>query len=268
MEPCEANELLLVESGHKRPFKRSWEEVAGDVAKALGYLPLALVFAGKAIQKQACQLAGYISYYESVKRRIREEWHNRGLPENNTSDIGVYSSYDILFKNLEDNTKSGLDLAAKDAIDLLRLFSFFYYENLSVEILVEAATNPVKEREQQKRTPGNKAPKAAQNAQSLKQTIREVTFLAQHTIFKDHGAPNVPPILRAVELGTESEEDFRVRLSAALSELSQRSLITLRSDPDAENWTYSMHPLVHEWVRQRPQMTHAEQAVRCRKSTS
>lgn len=249
LEANEASELVLRESGTPEPWGALLLETAYKVAAALGFLPLALVHAGKAVLKNACRLVDYLSYYQVIKENLRS--FNRG-----TTDIEVYSSFDLLFESLEKRTGS----PARDAIDLLRIFSFFYYENISVAILVRAAINPVKEREQQQTV------KPAMKSKFSRQFWRELTFQLQQTILKDRSPPNVPSILRVIELGEENEETFKVRLNAALSELSQRSLITLRSDSNDENWTYSMHPLVHEWVRQRPQMSHHEQAVRCQEA--
>ncbi|KAH8596264.1 hypothetical protein B0O99DRAFT_685796 [Bisporella sp. PMI_857] len=268
MELEEAHELLMEESGQERPWVASVQENARQIAEALGCLPLALVYAGKAILKGACTLAEYISYYKEIKRNIWQARRRQGKnTDYNTSDMDVYSSYDILFQKMEDVVNDAkIGEAVRDAIDLLRIFSFFYYENLSVEILFEAAKNPIRESEMQKHSASDWSLKSALKPNISRQALRAFMFMLQQTIFEDRGAPNLPCLLRSLELGSLSEQGFKVRLDAALSELSQRSLIICRSDSNATYKTYSMHPLVHEWVRQRPQMTTGDQAIRCQEA--
>ena len=52
-----------------------------------------------------------------------------------------------------------------------------------------------------------------------------------------------------------------LRLREALKELFQMSLIF--ANPDPKDDSYSVHPAVHLWVRERPEMTFADQAVWC-----
>jgi hypothetical protein len=51
------------------------------------------------------------------------------------------------------------------------------------------------------------------------------------------------------------------RLRAALSQLTQVSLIAHDDKTDSD--TYSLHPLVHKWARERPDLSVTEQAVWC-----
>lgn len=54
-------------------------------------------------------------------------------------------------------------------------------------------------------------------------------------------------------------EELRIR--EALKELYQMSLVF--ANPDPKDDSYSMHPAVHLWVRERPEMTIADQAIWC-----
>jgi tetratricopeptide (TPR) repeat protein len=66
----------------------------------------------------------------------------------------------------------------------------------------------------------------------------------------------MPAVLRQGEGIDEFDE---IRLRVALKELTQLSLITHHRIDG--NDSHSMHSLVHTWVRQRPQMSTAEQAI-------
>ena len=68
----------------------------------------------------------------------------------------------------------------------------------------------------------------------------------------------VPAVLRSRD-GSDDLDD--IRLKVALKELTRLSLITHHQVNGRD--TYSMHPLVQTWVRQRPQMSNAEQAIWC-----
>jgi tetratricopeptide (TPR) repeat protein len=57
--------------------------------------------------------------------------------------------------------------------------------------------------------------------------------------------------------GTLTIDDYEYRLRTALHVLKQWSLATYNKERDS----YSIHPLVHAWLRERPQMRLSEQAV-------
>jgi tetratricopeptide (TPR) repeat protein len=61
-----------------------------------------------------------------------------------------------------------------------------------------------------------------------------------------------------------SPDDCQLRLHKALYELTKLSLITHHEKSDS----YSMHPLVHAWVRERPKMRTRDQAVWCEAATT
>lgn len=67
-----------------------------------------------------------------------------------------------------------------------------------------------------------------------------------------------------VVLRDEKEDFDEDRLMDALDQLNQLSLIYYQEATES----YSMHPLIHTWVRERPQMTTAEQALWCQAATT
>jgi len=68
----------------------------------------------------------------------------------------------------------------------------------------------------------------------------------------------LPTVIRDAE-SSATLDVYQLRLREALHFLTQLSLITHHEGTDS----YSMHPLVHTWVRERPQMKAREQAVWC-----
>jgi len=59
----------------------------------------------------------------------------------------IYSSYEVIYQGLEGEASQ----AAKNALDLLKVFSFFHSENIQVNVLQQAAINPRLEKREQVR---------------------------------------------------------------------------------------------------------------------
>lgn len=69
--------------------------------------------------------------------------------------------------------------------------------------------------------------------------------------------PPLPSVLRNHE-----QRPFSIhRLRAAMARITQKSLIVSRRKNGTD--VYSMHPLIHRWVRERPGMTLSERALWC-----
>ena len=137
------------------------------------------------------------------------------------------------------------------------MFSFFHRENIRFEFLTKSIVYPKIERDQQlkeqQREPINSLNLKRQSwAQMLKDlAVGSLAFLS-----KDWTPPVLPDVLRDID-GFDCDNE--VRLRSALSELSQLSLITYNADDD----NYSMHPVVHRWARERPDLSTMEQAIWC-----
>ncbi|KAK2861409.1 hypothetical protein FQN49_004223, partial [Arthroderma sp. PD_2] len=146
LETEEANDLLLSAAAVPRPWELSARNCADRIAKILGYLPLALIHAGKAILEKLCSLGDYPEYYERTWHSIRRSRSRRpfwGHEYEHTSKMSVYSSYEIIYIGLESKN----DRQSRDALDLLKIFSFFHWENIEFDIIKTAAINPRRERE-------------------------------------------------------------------------------------------------------------------------
>jgi tetratricopeptide (TPR) repeat protein len=260
LESEAANELLLRAAGISCPWDLPVRESAALITSTLGCLPLALIHAGKAIVNRLCELGNYLHFYKKNWERIRQARKASGYSLDDDTNMNVYSSYEVIYRRLEKRTTQ----EAKDAIELLKVFSFLHREDIRVDILLAAAKNPWLELEAQEREKqGEKNTKIVPKRKSWTQFLRELGFGIQETVFMDRSPPVLPSMLRDVE-GLASLEDFEFRLRAALHVLTQWSLITHHD----ESKTYSMHPLVHIWVRERPQMTIGEHAIWCQAATT
>ena len=260
LETEAANDLLLKAAGIKNPRDPSVRESAGLVTSELGCLPLALIHAGKAIVNCLCELKDYLLFYKKRWEKIRQARRASGNSTDDDTYMNVYSSYEIIYRKLQKSPTQ----EAKDAIELLKVFSFLHRENIHIDVLLAAAENPWLEIEaQEKEKQEEKATKIVSKPKSWKQLLRELGFGIRETVFMDRSPPVLPAMLRDMK-SLESSKTFEFRLRAALHVLTQWSLITHHD----ETQTYSMHPLVHMWVRERPQMTIGEQAVWCEAATT
>lgn len=257
LDTDESNELLLKAADEPRRIT-SVRDAAARIAERLGYLPLALVQAGKAILRGMCNcnLLNYLDIYDQSWQRIRRARSLSGLRSNLNNDEvvsmkNVYSSYEIIFRGLE-NTPA---ISTQDAIDLLKLFSFLSSENLRIEVLITAVRHPQRQRQYDEDQAAKKATDKGFALTSWTSTLRECLIWLQRQM--DKSTPVLPAVLR--------EDTFdEARLSDAMDQLESLSLV----NHQREDNSYSMHPLIHTWVRERPEMSNAEQAIWCQAASS
>lgn len=251
-----ATDLLLNSAQVKRPWDEKTISLANSITSALGCLPLALVHAGSAIANQLCELAGYLKYFKLCWEAIRQARKNNDQTETaaDTTYMSVYSSYEVVYSKIE----QGQAQKDKDAVELLKIFAFFNRENIKFAALVAAAKNPGLEAAAEKKTEQDrKKLEVVEKPKSWSQLFRELIFVLRTQVLKDRSRPVLPTMLGDVLRGTLNVEGFEYRLRAALYVLKQWSLATYDKARDS----YSIHPLVHVWMRERPQMNLSEQAV-------
>ncbi|OOQ84544.1 tetratricopeptide repeat domain-containing protein [Penicillium brasilianum] len=253
----EASDLILAVADMPRPWEAAIRKYADQIAEYLGYLPLALVHAGKAILDRLCTLNDYCDWYDRSWKKIR---HTRSRSRSgswdrekeNASNMIVYSSYEIIYVGLEKKQ----DQQSRDALDLLRVFSFFHWENIELDLIKAAAMNPRREREAIRLNARTENAKIFyQRPKTWKKAFQEWVIAIIEPLTKP--SPILPAVLTDKD---EDEEAFdEDRLRSALSLLVRLGMLTLHD----ENNSYWMHPLVHTWVRLRPETSTAEQAVWC-----
>ncbi|MCJ1388283.1 hypothetical protein MMC18_001128 [Xylographa bjoerkii] len=256
LDENEAVELLLKAADEPLPWPRSTIESAKNICRALGYLPLALIHAGKTILIRLCTLQNYLSFFEKNWTRIRKMRASNDTRPISDANAAIYSSYELIHSGL---LAKGTQ-ASQDALDLLKIFSFLHRQHIRVDIFSRAACNPRLElleqnrREQEERITSSR-PKLNP---TVAQTFRNLAFSILICLSGLGSRPVLPQILRdALQSGSFDE----LRLREALKQLFQMSLIFANPDPNDDS--YSMHPAVHLWARERPEMTIADQAVWC-----
>jgi NB-ARC domain len=144
----EAGELLLKAAEQQSPWTPTIKRLASTITKALGALPLALIHAGKAIRARYCSLSNYLDYYDKSWQLIRQDRAVTGYKDDD-DDMDeyskVYASYEIVYLGFENYEFRKY----KDAIQLLKLFSFYHHEHIPFGLLTGAVRHPRLGRESQ-----------------------------------------------------------------------------------------------------------------------
>ena len=257
LEKEAASDLVLKSACEPSPWKSSALTAAARIAEALCFLPLALIQAGKAVMKRLCTLETYLDFYDRSWQRIRRA---RSASRDHTVkdemfNMNVYSTYEILFRGLETTNAT----ATQDAVELLKMFSFLSNEEIRLDFLITAVTHPCLKEQHDKDTAEKNLQKQSLSERLVirptKQSLKEWIIWAVGELQIDRSRPVLPAVLRE-----DDRESFdKDRLADALDQLTQVSLISYHQNINS----YSMHPLIHTWVRERPQMSTGDQAIWC-----
>lgn len=256
LEENESVELLLKAADEPTPWSQTTLSSAKDICRTLGHLPLALMHAGKTILARQCTLENYTDFFEKNWTRIRKLRSSNDARPISDANAAIYSSYELI----HDGIVAKGTQASEDALDLLKVFSFLHRQRIRTDIFLLAASNPILEeleqdrrKEDERRVGINRKPTVA-----WAQAFRSLGTGILAFFLKLGYRPVLPRMLSdALESGHFDE----LRLREALKELFQMSLIF--ANPDPKDDSYSMHPAVHLWVRERPEMKIADQAVWC-----
>lgn len=255
LETDAATDLLLERARVKRPWDEQTIILANSIASTLGYSPLALVHAGTAIANKLCSLGSYLDYFEAFWQAIRQARKVRRSSDETAEEyMSVYSSCEVILRKLEEETSR----RSRDAVELLKIFAFYNRENIRFDALMAAAKNPLLESEAYKKTELEKKKSSVEEKpKTWTQIFRELLFGIQTELLRDRSQPVLPRMPGDVLRGSWNMTKFEFHLRDALSVLTQWSLVAYNEEKNS----YSMHPLVHTWARERPQMTLGEQAI-------
>lgn len=277
MDDEEAKLLLLRAAHEPTPWTDGIAKLAMEVCRHLHFLPLALIQAGKAIVTNVCKLANYISHFDDEADRIYRERQRRRRQQSSSSfsrqvradkeSMNVYGSYEILHQSLIGAARK--EERFRDALQLLHIFSYMHFQNIRLDILVQAAVAPLREtaavegRQRQEaillRKLGIVTPPQSWRAW-LQDLARSAAARFATPVVLPEALKN-PDNLDAEEL----EKDIWSRLREALGVLVSRSLVLetpIATDSKPENHRgatsneterFHMHPVVHKWIRERPQ---------------
>lgn len=231
MDPEDAITLLLKAAQTGGVEDKKNRELARPMAKALGHLPLALIQAGASIRQNICSLEDYLEIYSSRRSQIISDQPVQG---GDHYKYTIYTTWEVSFQMIQ-NQSSEL---AKDAIDILQIFAFLHFEQIPTAIF-EKAWHGVQ---------------LLDLSQPVSSFVEKClgTFRNNWVFANLYNRPlptnvtssrsNLPPIV-----GHHGMKFDRYRFRNALAMLASFSLIFKDSAKDS----YSMHPMVHFWARDR-----------------
>ncbi|WEW55764.1 hypothetical protein PRK78_001197 [Emydomyces testavorans] len=208
--------LLLKAADIPKPWDEGSRTTASQIANALGYLALALIQAGELVLQRICSLKEFLNFYNAYRFHLRcDSFRNR----EGTKRYMNYSTWDRSFQSLEKDQNE----ASRDAAQLLCVVAFFHFKHIRVDIFLRALYFRGKALE----TP--------------KQTM--FSGMVLRSTWKRLRSPvALPEFLRQTP---SSLSRYRVR--KALHQLRSFSLISY----DGSNNSFSLHPVVHAWARDR-----------------
>ena len=261
LEEAKAIELLLRAADEPRPWQKTSYTTARSISQRLGYLPLALVHAGKTVASNRCALGDYLQDLKKNWDRIR---YIRKLSTTD-SDLDTNTSIYVTFEMIHESLYAKNTQESRDALDLLRVLSFFHHQNIRLDIFAQAAESPAKEKIAEEAADAEDRLYAQQRRPkvSTQDQLRAVGIWVFEVIQRFGKRPVMPKFLPSDTFCVSGSDDSRLRYALAI--LSQMSLISSQSDGRDR---YSVHPAVHFWVRERPGMTLADQAVWCHMSAN
>ncbi|KAF2757313.1 hypothetical protein EJ05DRAFT_528924 [Pseudovirgaria hyperparasitica] len=250
----EAKELLLRAAEQPEPWDVDTFSLASNISKTLGHLALAIRGAGAAISSGICTLRDYLILHRNYWQFKRRPTKSMNTARNYEVFWEVYTTLDICYRHIESKQTE----AARDAIELLHTFAFLHGDSIRFDILKRAMNNSKFEAEQQLRMAADQKKEGAQVQTSMVERIKAMADIVRLFIIMPQDPPVYPTVIRQA-INAEDKDQFILRVRVALKELVEMSLIC----HDQVNDNYSMHPVVHEWARERGAETFSEQALRC-----
>ena len=247
LEADEANDLLRKTSNHT-PWDDSAKSSAASIARSLAYLPLALIHGGRAIFHNFCSLQNYIPFFNKTLDDFRVR--SPALLFHSSERLGirsVFRSFAVIYSGLEALAygQSEEVITCQDALELVNMFSFFHCNDITLLTLVRAGDNL---------HTSASLPRQEEH-DATKSSVRErLKNLVTALVVKlQHQAVVLPQLFKRAKSLAFDEACAR----QAIDTLVSMSLISESSSKEA----YSMHPLLHLWVRKRLRV--AEQALWC-----
>ncbi|RJE21192.1 hypothetical protein PHISCL_06468 [Aspergillus sclerotialis] len=230
LEEEDAITLLLRAALVEGVQEKKARDSARPIVKTLGCLPLALIQAGASIRQNICSLEDYLDVFKSYKKRIflNKLQQGRGPYEHN-----VFTTFEVSFNKIK-----GLKTdEAIDAIEILHVMAFLHFDQVPEAIFEKAWENL--QHEGNTKGPGSLVDKIVQVLGDL---------VAVSSGYGGWLTPLAEGRLPRILTQTEKKWD-KLRFRNAILILRSYSLIFGNMTADS----YSMHPMVHFWARERLQ---------------
>lgn len=231
MEEEDAITLLLKAADHGGINDQQVREVARPIAKRLGYLALALIQAGASIRHGICTLEEYLNVFASYRTQIMNDDFVQG---SDSYKYTVYTTWEVSVQKIESMASE----TAVDAVQMLQVLAFLHFEQVPASMFERAWM--VSQR------PEERVVAKPVAAKLLGFLLSFAMFAYVYTVM--FAASNGSPEPSLPDILLQKSPKWNVyRFRQALVMLSRFSLIIRHQ----ENDTWSMHPMVHFWARER-----------------
>lgn len=231
MEEEDAITLLLKAADQDGIDDLQVREVARPIAKTLGYLALALIQAGASIRHGICTLEGYLDVFASYRTQIMKDELVQG---SDSYKYNIYTTWEVSVQRIASMASE----TAVDAIQVLQVLAFMHFEQVPASMFERAWA--VSQRPEERVLPKTVA------AKILELFLLVAIFAHIYTVIFPASNWSAEPRLPNLLLQQGPTWNL-YRLRQALAMLSRFSLIIQHQ----ENDTWSMHPMVHFWARER-----------------
>ena len=249
----ETIELLLKIAEKKKSWTFITMQLTFAIIQKLSVLSFALVHVDNVIKTKYCEMSDYISYYEERWHNIRQNRHLTNHDENEAEYIEIYVSYEIVFRNLKAiNTRK-----YRDVVQLLKLFSFFHYEHVPFDVLLATVDFSSTQRNADVQKAIRINAQQSKNVTWLTRSLNLIEWIFSKE-FERQNSIILSTFLRDAKLD-HLFDDWQNRFRETLFLFIQLSLIIYYE----VNENYSMHSLIHTWIRKRSAMTLKNQIVWC-----
>ena len=267
LDPSEAQNLLLRTADEINPSIMI-RNAAMAISEEMQCLPLALVYAGQVIRERLCEWTSYLNFYKMRQRAFTVRPSKKVIPDELKNER-VFLNFEMLFDKMQNNANGNgagnpnSEKARKnrDAIELIQMFSFLHYRNIQVSMLLGAVDHPgIQERINLPQDPAQ-AKADEENVWRRAPLKHKIATVAQKIMatggfkYMFEGKPALPDVLRNPDFRSKkrgARERAELRLRTGLNELTRRSLISdFGGDGDFHKGVFSMHPLIHLYIRDR-----------------
>ncbi|KAL9132985.1 MAG: hypothetical protein Q9175_005840, partial [Cornicularia normoerica] len=137
MEDDEAITLLL-RSGDLLSEDEDLRCLALPIVKTLGCLALAVNHAGASIRQRICSLEDYVEIYTHHRKKLLS---SRPIQAGSVYKYAVYTTWEISVDSIKELAKDTTDHTAANALELLTLFGFFHFDDITEHMFKSAWGN-------------------------------------------------------------------------------------------------------------------------------
>ena len=137
MERSEATTLLLTSAGMNHVDERL-RSLAQSIVYALAYLALAIVYAGASIRNGITSLTDYLELYGRHRKKLLGD---RPSQVGISYEYTVYTTWNISVDSIRQIAETATNDAATNALELLILFGFYHFDDITEEMFAYAWGN-------------------------------------------------------------------------------------------------------------------------------